>query len=243
MDDTKKDSPEDKGKINFYNIFCKENTKYFGGWYINCDEIQINSFFESRDGIERKFRNLFLYLEAAEVLKKQLKEEAWSISKLYAKQLWYHTVLLLLIGTIDQLTKHEMRKNERGEDVVKGLADRFLIVMNNLKDDEKKEFTNFYFSNKKTFKSFDKVASDIYKSRNFFAHDPEKVYENTPDDTSLSFSENKEYGYLIHFNLSHGKLFFYILLALIRYLGFRGDAHLGCSQEYKTWGDFTKDEA
>ena len=232
-----------KKKGGFYNIFCKKKTKYFGGWYVKCKEKEIEEYFKNKQEIERVFMRLFMYLESAEILKKQAKKKKWSISQIYSKQLWYHVVLLLLIGIIDKYTKGETRVDDKGKIVPKRLEKRFQIIMKNLKEGEKRDVLNHYFNNKKKFKSYEEAINHLYQSRTFFAHDFEQVDNNTPDDTSLSFSESKEHGYVIHFNLPYGKIFLYIIVALVRYLQFSGNISVSTSKSYNTWSDFGSDEA
>lgn len=97
-----------------------------------------------------------------EILKKQAVDKNWSIANVLSKDTWYCSVLLLLIGLIDQHTKHEKNSDNK----IKSQKERFQIVMNSLLDDEKKHMLNHYHGNR--YKTLDDVTSHLYGTRNFF---------------------------------------------------------------------------
>jgi len=230
-------------KIGFYNIFCKDKTKFFGGWYLECDEKEINDFFKKNEKERENFMRLYLYLESAEILKKQSKQELWSVANIYSKQLWYHIVLLLLIGIAGKISENERKINEKSKEVSLGINERFERVMNKLEEKEQHELFSTYFANKKKFSSFKEAVEHIYQSRTFFAHEFDKIDENTPSDSSLSFSTEKIKPYLIHPNLPHGKLFLYIIISILRYLGYTKLIKITTSKKFKEISDFLSDEA
>jgi len=231
-----------KGEIiNFYNLFCKKNTKYFGGWYISCDKKQITNYFKVNPEKQKDVINLFFFLESLEILRKQARKKKLCVAQIFSKILWYHVVLLLLIGLIDQYTKKEKVENKKGELKIDKLGNRFLKVMAKLNKNEKKDIQSTYCTNKKKLDTFIKVAKDIYRSRTFFAHEVDKIYNNTPDDNSLSFSEDKKLGYILHPNLPYGKLFIYIFIALLRYIGFNENTEAKTFRVYEKLSDFASD--
>ena len=227
---------------SFSNIFCQEN-KYFGEWFIEPDQSLLN-FLENLKK-ENKFftqlQNLYLYLESLEILKKQAEPKDFSISKLVnislaelkSRDTWYCCVLLLLVSLIDQRTKKEF--NEDGN--LKSMKKRFQIVMNCLPEDYKQDMLNHYRGQNK-FKNFNEIISNLYATRNFFAHDLEVPLKSIPQDKMLAFDDEKVG--LSHLNMSHGRIFLTITIALLNYLGYSKKIHIKSNKKFHNFTDMLR---
>lgn len=226
---------------NFFTQFCQPSSQYFGGWFIGCEKEKIESFLSQKPDLELILRHLVLYLESAQILKTQVKQKSLTPGSLYSKQLWYQIVLLLLTGVIDQSTNDIKRETKDGLKTCK-FCERFLIVMDCLDQPHKDSIKMAYFPTKK-FTEYSTIVRHICSTRNFFAHEFDKADNNTPEDASLTFNLDQEFGYVLYPNLPHGKLFCYIVIALFKYLKFSGRLSVETSRTYKDLVDFISDEA
>lgn len=224
---------------DIYEQFCTDTAKYFGGWYIEVNKAELDALLQKKITLQLQLRHLILYLGSAEILKTQVKDKEHSFAQLYSKQLWFHTVLLLLFGLIDQNTQ-DLRDKNTGK--VLSICKRFLTVMQGLDTNMKNDIERLYF-NKKGLGSYEEKVWHICESRNFFAHEFDKAYENTPEDASMTFSPHEKHGYVISPNLPHGRLFIYLLIGLFRHLGFTGSLKVESARKYEKLIDFLSDDA
>lgn len=219
----------------FDEIFGMED-KYFGEWFLKSYE-SLTDFLEnslsSKEIFFKQLRYLYLYLESLEILKKQAENKDWTIANVISKDTWYCCVLLLLIGLIDQHTKKELRSDGK----IKSQKERFQIVMNSLPDEGKRHMLNHYGGNVK-YKTFGKVTSHLYGTRNFFAHEIILPSEAIPQDGFLAFSD-KNLG-VMYLNMPHGRIFLTIVIALVKYLGFTGEIDIASNKEFKSWSDMLR---
>jgi len=219
----------------FDEVFGTED-KYFGEWFIESDE-SLTIFLEnlkSKDIFFKQLRYLFLYLESLEILKKQAVDKNWSIANVLSKDTWYCSVLLLLIGLIDQHTKLEKYPNDK----IRSQKERFQIVMNSLLDDEQKHMLSHYHGNR--YKKFDDVTSHLYGTRNFFAHEIILPDGAIPQDGFLGFSD-KDKGKIVMFpNMPHGRIFLSIVIALVRYFGFNGKMEISSTKKFDSFSDMMR---
>ena len=142
--------------------------------------------------------HLLLYLEAVQVLEKELKNNEFRISKFYSMQTWYCVTLLLFMGIIDQQTKNEKIIDKEEVEKTVGLKDRFFRVMSKLDESEQNIFLTTYLPEKKTFNNFKEVCDHLYGTRNFFAHDIENLDDSVPQTEYLSFSKSLDGQYVMH---------------------------------------------
>lgn len=221
---------------SFDDVFSSED-KYFGEWHIKCTD-DFTEFIESIDNrstLFRQLRFLKLYLESLEKLKVRSSDENWSLSNLMSKETWYCCVLLLLMGLIDQNTKHE--KNRKGK--LPTLKRRFCLVMDKLDTKERDDMIEHY--NNGAYKEFKDVISHLYGTRNFFAHEIVLPEESVPQDRMLSFNKKYKDRIVLSLNISHGQIFLYIVKALIRYLGFNGSITITSNKKFDSLVDFLRE--
>lgn len=230
---------EDNKKISlrkaFDEVFGKED-KYFGEWFIKSDE-SLAVFLEnlsSKDIFFKQLRYLFLYLESLEILKKQAVDKNWSIANVLSKDTWYCSVLLLLIGLIDQHTKHEKNSDNK----IKSQKERFQIVMNSLLDDEKNHMLTHYHGSR--YKKIDDVTSHLYGTRNFFAHEIILPDGTIPQDGFLGFSDKEKDKIVMFPNMPHGRIFLSIIIALVRYFGFSGKMEIASTKKFDSFSDMLR---
>ena len=218
----------------FDDVFGTED-KYFGEWFISADE-SLTDFLEnnlsSKEIFFKQMRYLYLYFESLEILKTQAEEDGFGVPKLMSRDAWYCTVLLMLVGLIDQHTKQELDT----EGKQKRLKNRFQSVLNSLDENEKKDFLMHYHGNK--FKKFDDLTSHLYGTRTFFAHDLIMPRDAVPQDGYLGVS-TKKVGTLF-INMPHGRIFLKIVIALLRYLGFKGELKISSNKEFKSFSDMMR---
>jgi len=222
-------------RFAFDEVFGKED-KYFGEWFIKSDE-SLTAFLEnlnSKDIFFKQLRCLFLYLESLEILKKQAVDKNWSIANVLSKDTWYCSVLLLLVGLIDQHTKQEKNPDNK----MKSQKERFQIVMNSLLDDEKKHMLNHYHGNR--YKKIEDIASHLYGTRNFFAHEIILPDGAIPQDRFLGFSDKDKDKIVMFPNMPHGRIFLSIIIALIRYLGFSGEMEISSTKKFDSFSDMLR---
>lgn len=219
----------------FDEVFGKED-KYFGEWFLKSDE-SLTAFLEnlnSKDIFFKQLRYLFLYLESLEILKKQAVDKNWSIANVLSKDTWYCSVLLLLIGLIDQHTNQEKNYDNK----IRSQKERFQIVMNSLLEDEKKHMLNHYHGNR--YKKLDDVTSHLYGTRNFFAHEIILPDGAIPQDGFLGFSDKEKDKIVMFPNMPHGRIFLSIIIALVRYLGFSGKMEISSTKKFDTFSDMLR---
>jgi len=222
-------------KFAFDDIFGSED-KYFGEWFIKSDdslETFLNSH-ESKEVLIKQLRHLFLYFESLNVLKKQSESEEFTIARVYSKETWYCCVLLLLIGLIDQHTKKELDI----EGKVKKQLSRFQITMNTLTDSEQNNFLIHYNGGK--FKKINDLTSHIYGTRTFFAHEIILPEGSIPQDSSLGFNSEDVDKIVMFPNMPHGQIFLYIIIAWVRYLGFKGKLEISSNKKFDNIADFLR---
>ena len=231
--------PEDNKKISiriaFDEVFGKED-KYFGEWFIKSDE-SLTTFLEnlnSKDIFFKQLRYLFLYFESLEILKKQAVSKEWSIANVLSKDTWYCSILLLLIGLIDQHKK----KKKNADNKIKRQKERFQIVMNSLLDDEKKHMLQHYSGNK--YEKFDEITSHLYGTRNFFAHEIILPEGAIPQDGFLGFSDKDKDKIVMFPNMPHGRIFLSIIIALVRYFGFSGKMEIASTKKFDSFSDMLR---
>lgn len=218
----------------FDEVFGVED-KYFGEWFIKADD-DLSQFLESLQDKEKLFtqlRYLYLYLESLEILKTQAKVKDWSVSKLMSRDAWYCTVLLMLVGLIDQHTKSEI--NTKGKP--KALKKRFQIVIKSLNQDEQRDFLLHY--NGGRFRKINDLSSHLYETRTFFAHDVVMPKGGAPQDKYLGVDSNKIGTLFI--NMPHGRIFLKIVIALLRYRGFKGGSHISSNKKFDSFVDMLRD--
>jgi hypothetical protein len=222
-------------KFAFDDIFGGED-KYFGEWFIESDD-SLENFLNNHNSKEiliKQLRYLFLYFESLNVLKKQSESEEFTIARVYSKETWYCCVLLLLIGLIDQHTKSELNTKGKPKTQLK----RFQIVMNSLIPSEKQHLLTHYNGGK--FKKINDLTLHIYETRTFFAHEIILPEGSIPQDSFLGFS-NKDTEKIVMFpNMPHGQIFLYIIIALVRYLGFKGELEISSNKKFDNLVDFLR---
>lgn len=216
----------------FENIAGKED-KFFGEWHFNFTQSLV-TFLNAikNDALFQQIQTLFLYLESLEVLKKEGQKDV-SLNNLMSKNIWYCSVLLLLIGLIDQNTKEET--NEKGN--TKTLGDRFAIVMNCLSANQKKNMLMHYRGENK-FKKFEDITPHLYATRNFFAHEIITPEDSVPQDSFLAIDKNRMN--LIHLNMPHGQIFLTILSAFIQYLGYANEIEIKSNKKFDNITDLLR---
>lgn len=222
----------------FNDVFGTED-KYFGEWLIRSDE-SLTIFLEnlgSKDIFLKQLRYLFLYLESLEILKKQAVNKDESIANVFSKDIWYCSVLLLLIGLIDQHTQKMLPLNKKGI-TTKAQGERFKIVMNNLIEDDQKYMLQHYSGGK--YEKFDEVTTHLYDTRNFFAHEIILPDGAIPQDGFLGFNDKHTNEIVIFSNMPHGIIFLSIVVALIRYLGFTGKMEISSNKKFDSFSDMLR---
>lgn len=216
----------------FDEVFGTED-KYFGEWFLEAED-SLTHFLESglkdKELFFKRLRYLYLYLESIEVLKDQAEAEDFKLARLFSRDIWYCSVLLLLVGLIDQYTKKELDN----EGKLKRLKDRFQIVLNCLDEDKKRDFLLHY--NGSRFKSFDDLTSHLYETRTFFAHDVVMPEGSVPQDAYFGIHQTKTGTLFI--NMPHGRIFLLIVIALTRYLGFKGKMEIISNKKFDSITDF-----
>jgi hypothetical protein len=225
-------------KINirkaFDEVFGVED-KYFGEWFVKANA-DLTAFLESLRAKEiffKQLRYLYLYLEALEILKTQSKSKDFSVAQLMSRDAWYCTVLLMLVGLIDQHTKHEVTK----EGNLKRLKDRFQIVLRALNSDEQRDFTLHY--NGSRFKNINDLSAHLYETRTFFAHDVVMPKGGVPQDRFLGV-DSKNIGTMF-INMPHGRIFLLLVISLLRYLGFNGQLDISSNKKFDSFADMLRD--
>jgi len=214
--------------------------KYFGEWYVHADdslsrcleEYQKNSI----TNLSRQLSYLYLYFESLELLKEQAKSKEWAISSAMSKELWYCNMLLLLIGLIDQHTKNELKIDGK----TKSQGERFALVMESLKKDEQRHLLQ-HFGGHSKHKTFKQLVMHIYSTRTFFAHEIMQPKNSIPQDGFLATGsevQGKEYTFYI--NLPHGRLFLYVVIAFLRYIGYGGELEIKSDQKFDSFADLLR---
>ncbi len=231
----KKDEKQISLTKAFTNVFGKGNN-YFGEWYLSIDRDLINfleNIKEDKKPLIIQIQSLYLYLESLEILKKESKKKI-SLNNFMSRDTWYCCVLLLLIGLIDQNTKTEYKKDNK---TTKCLKDRFQLVMNYLSNNEKQYMLNHYRGHNK-FKKFEEISADLYSTRNFFAHEIIVPTDSIPQDTGLAL--DKERDDLFHLNMPHGQIFLKIIVAFIKYKGYKGEINLLSDESFESITDMLR---
>lgn len=219
-------------KKAFDEVFGMED-KYFGEWFIKSDN-NLEEFLENlseKEKFLKQLRYLFLYLESLETLKKQADSENCPAC-LMSRDIWYCTLLLMLVGLIDQHTKKEKNSARK----TKRLKDRFDIVIGSLNSEEQRDFTLHYNGNK--YKNIKELSSHLYETRTFFAHDPIMPRDKIPQDGFLGV-DSDNIG-MLFINMPYGRIFLYIVIALLRYLGYQGKLEIGSNKEFNSFKDMLR---
>lgn len=231
------DKTKDQIKEAFNQVFSSKD-KYFGEWYISTsDELfGLLEEYQKSNQIDlfKQLRYLYLYLESLEVLKQQAQKENWTIANVLSNELWYCNVLLLLIGLTDQHTKREVDENGK----IKKLGERFKVVMFSLKENEQNHLLSHYGGPRK-HKDFEELVMHIFSTRTFFAHEIIQPENSVPQDGFFAFGSGENL-HVIYPNLPYGRLFLYIIIALMRYIGFAGDMEIKSDEKFEKITDFLR---
>lgn len=225
----------------FSNIFSKENI-YFGEWSINYDS-SFESFFkelslEKQELLNKQLGYLNLYLDSLRVLKdkKEVEGDVKSqVDVLISRQIWYACALLFFIGFIDQHTKQETETID-GKTKIKSQRNRLKIVMDFLSEKEKNDFIRSY--NGGRHENFDSVINHIYNTRNTFAHEMILTEEKISQDSHIHI--NTKGNSLIAPNLPFGKILLSVVIALVRYLGFKKKIEVHTNNDFDIVDDLFK---
>jgi len=138
----------------------------------------------------------------------------------------------MIVGLVDQHTKREFNKTGKQ----KRLKDRFQVVLNSLDDEEKEDFLIHYNGGK--FDKIDDLTSHLYETRNFFAHDLIMPEGSVPQDGYLGVSKKKVGTLFI--NMPHGIIFLKIIMALLRYLGYKGQLKISSNKSLDSFTDMLR---
>lgn len=226
----------------FSNIFSKGNI-YFGEWSISYDS-SFKSFLDAglslkkQELLNKQLGYLSLYLDSLQVLKD--KEEVEGDYKTYAdvlisRQIWYACVLLFFIGFVDQHTKQEIEIID-GKTKIKSQRTRLKLVIDFLSEKEKRYFVNSY--NGGMYKDFDSVINHIYNTRNTFVHEMILTEEKISQDSHIHI--NTKGDSLIAPNLPFGKILLSIVVALVRFLGFKGEIEVHTDNSFDSMSNLLK---
>lgn len=212
-------------KSRFEEIYCKPD-RYFGEWYLLMDNTLSEFILSLKDDISfhKQITSIHLYSESLNILKIQAEETEFSLRKLFSREIWFCNMCVLYIGIIDQHTKSELKHDGK----LKTQQDRFLLVMNKLSQTEKNELLNNYHGGK--FDNFNSIVNDIYKARNFYSHEAHIPIGLIPQDGHLAFS--METPGFMKLNMPHGQIFLYVIIAILRYLGFQGVIKIKSDKEF-----------
>ncbi len=228
-------------------IFGKENI-YFGEWSLEHDSslcIFLDTKFPSGkdEPFNKQLTYLGFYLDSLEVLKykeKRKEDDKSNMNTFFGPKIWYTCILLLLIGFVDQYTKEEKDDHLNDGQIVKkkrSLGERLKIVMNFLSQKEKQVFVNSYGGGK--CKDFDSVIGHIYNTRNTFAHEIILDEDKISPDSHIHVSMNN--GSLeLKPNLPYGKILLSIMVALIRYWGYKGKIQVYTDNKFDSMKDLSR---
>jgi hypothetical protein len=220
-------------KFAFDDVFGQED-KYFGEWFIKSDD-NLKVFLEelhTREVLIKQLRYLFLYLESLNTLKVQSLSKEFTIARVYSRETWYCCVLLLLVGLTDQHTKVELQEDGK----LLSQKKRFQTVLNCLDDKSNKYLQAHYLGGR--FNNFDKLTSHIYSTRNFFAHELVMPEDGIPQDGHLVVDRDNIGTLFV--NMPHGQVFLYIVIALVRYLGFTGHLEIESNKKFDSIVDLLR---
>jgi hypothetical protein len=225
----------------FEKLFTKDNG-YFGDYYLDFDVERMRSFF--KDGLHKHqtFTHLYFYLESLTRLQnlpndfsKVNFEEPGAMAGMHSSQLWYATVIQILIGLIQQQNNKSETElpceccGHRGR-----IKNIFLCAMDSLKEDQKKYLIRHYKSSAFAHKDFKSVCLDIYADRNFFAHEINKL--KTPDTLGLSY-DMKPDGIYIKFNIKPEEILLYVVIALTKTMGYSAELDVHLNKEIRDFSD------
>jgi len=228
----------------FEKLFS-ENSGYFGNHYIIFDTKEIRDFFEEDIERHKTIVYLYFYLESLVCVKDNADkinqlfdhEKVGSASSIHSNHLWYSSLIQILIGLIQQngndvqgeKCKH-CNKQKHGK-----IQRVFNDAMDKLEDGTKKYLVNYYKSGDFREKDFKSVCEDIYADRNFFAHEIDKL--NPPEKTGLTFEMKSEH-IEVKFNIKPEAIVLYIIISLMRTMGYEGSLEVGNNKKMENLSDF-----
>lgn len=225
---------------DFLNKVFGKNNVHFNDWYINFSGESTSAFLDKvslkHDFSTKIFGSLYMYIESLRTLKDQENSvDNFDIKNLCSHEAWYCSNLLLFVSACDQFTKLEVKEDGSLE----CLKNRFVTVMMCLDEKDKNQMRTHYLA-PNILSSFKKVAKHIYGTRNFFAHELQQLHDNIPHRHELTFTEDKEYGYIGHLTLPREKILLYAYMALFKYLGYEGDIFISTTRKYNSLADLMR---
>lgn len=220
-------------------LFGKDNP-YFDSFYLDFDCESLRSFFKIHDDKRRFLTHLYFYTESLVCVRNTPDTVAdpkivGGLAPLHSGKLWYANLLMILIGIIDQTVLSEniekctvCGRPNKTQTLVRS-------VMSKLPLDIQKRFIDHYKEGSFKQKGFTKIVDDIYRDRNYFAHQISEF--NPPSKSGLTF-DVKEEGIFISPNLKHEEILLTIILALIKYWGYEEKLEVCTSKKYGSLLDF-----